>query len=103
MAGKSGVGTTSIMPADRQPLKYAAEAREFTATSTTLGAREGAEEGIKKGLKVMCRETRMRLRRRSWRSRMPVLLSRLRWTRDVGRRVGQRLHALRAARIIRSA
>ena len=29
MAGKSGVSTTSIMPADRQPMKYAAEAREL--------------------------------------------------------------------------
>ena len=37
VAGKSGVATTSIMPADRQPLKYAAEAREFTGEIDDFG------------------------------------------------------------------
>ena len=60
MAGKSGVGMTSIMPADRQPLKYAAEAREFTGEIDDFGPLEKErKKAIKKGLKVMCRETRM--------------------------------------------
>lgn len=60
MAGKSGVGTTSILPADRQPLKYAAEAREFTGEIEDFGPLEKErKKAIKKGLKVMCRETRM--------------------------------------------
>jgi 3-oxoacyl-[acyl-carrier-protein] synthase II len=60
MAGKSGVRTTSIMPADRQPLKYAAEARDFTGEIDDFGPLEKEQKkAIKKGLKVMCRETRM--------------------------------------------
>jgi 3-oxoacyl-[acyl-carrier-protein] synthase II len=60
IAGKSGVATTSIMPADRQPLKYAAEAREFTGEIDDFGTLEKEQKkAIKKGLKVMCRETRM--------------------------------------------
>src|SRR5438105_9118650 len=60
MAGKSGVAVTSIMPADRQPLKYAAEAREFTGEIEDFGPLEKErKKAIKKGLKVMCRETRM--------------------------------------------
>jgi 3-oxoacyl-[acyl-carrier-protein] synthase II len=60
MAGKSGVAMTSIMPADRQPLKYAAEAREFTGEIDDFGPLEKErKKAIKKGLKVMCRETRM--------------------------------------------
>src|SRR5438105_13637391 len=60
IAGKSGVATTSIMPADRQPLKYAAEAREFTGEIEEFGPLEKERKNaIKKGLKVMCRETRM--------------------------------------------
>src|SRR3954447_6829743 len=60
MAGRSGVGTTSIMPSDRQPLKYAAEAREFTGEIDDFGPLEKErKKAIKKGLKVMCRETRM--------------------------------------------
>src|SRR6476660_6838243 len=60
MAGKSGVSTTSIMPADRQPMKYAAEAREFTGEIDDFGPLEKErKKSIKKGLKVMCRETRM--------------------------------------------
>src|SRR3954453_11619383 len=60
LAGRSGVATTSIMPADRQPLKYAAEAREFTGEIDDFGPLEKErKKAIKKGLKVMCRETRM--------------------------------------------
>src|SRR5689334_19681755 len=60
VAGRSGVGTTSILPADRQPLKYAAEAREFTGEIDDFGPLEKErKKAIKKGLKVMCRETRM--------------------------------------------
>jgi 3-oxoacyl-[acyl-carrier-protein] synthase II len=60
MAGTSGVGTISLMPADRQPLKYAAEARQFTGEVEDFGPLEKErKKAIKKGLKVMCRETRM--------------------------------------------
>jgi 3-oxoacyl-[acyl-carrier-protein] synthase II len=60
MAGKSGVAMTTILPADRQPLKYAAEARDFTGEVEDFGPLEKErKKAIKKGLKVMCRETRM--------------------------------------------
>src|SRR5690349_12323697 len=59
-AGKSGVSTTSMLPAERQPMKYAAEAREFTGEVEDFGPLEKErKKAIKKGLKVMCRETRM--------------------------------------------
>ncbi len=58
--GRSGVGATSLLPADRQPLKFAAEAREFTGEIENFGELEKErKKAIKKGLKVMCRETRM--------------------------------------------
>jgi 3-oxoacyl-[acyl-carrier-protein] synthase II len=60
MAGKSGVTATSVLPSDRQPLKIAAEAREFTGEIEDFGPLEKErKKAIKKGLKVMCRETRM--------------------------------------------
>jgi 3-oxoacyl-[acyl-carrier-protein] synthase II len=60
MAGKSGVVPTSYMPPDRQPLRFAAEAREFTGEVEDFGPLEKErKKAIKKGLKVMCRETRM--------------------------------------------
>jgi 3-oxoacyl-[acyl-carrier-protein] synthase II len=60
MAGKSGVGTLTLMPADGQPLKFAGEAREFTGDIENFGPLEKErKKAIKKGLKVMCRETRM--------------------------------------------
>ena len=58
--GRSGVGSTSLLPPDRQPLKYAAEARDFTGDIENFGPLEKErKKAIKKGLKVMCRETRM--------------------------------------------
>jgi 3-oxoacyl-[acyl-carrier-protein] synthase II len=58
--GRSGVSTTSLLPPDRQPLKYAAEARDFTGEIENFGELEKErKKAIKKGLKVMCRETRM--------------------------------------------
>jgi 3-oxoacyl-[acyl-carrier-protein] synthase II len=60
MAGRSGVSTISLLPAERQPMKYAAEAREFTGDAEEFGPLEKErKKAIKKGLKVMCRETRM--------------------------------------------
>jgi 3-oxoacyl-[acyl-carrier-protein] synthase II len=60
MAGRSGVAATTVMPADRQPLKFAAEAREFAGEVEEFGPLEKErKKAIKKGLKVMCRETRM--------------------------------------------
>ena len=59
-AGKSGVSLVSLLPADRQPLKYAGEAKQFTGEIDDFGPLEGdRKKAIKKGLKVMCRETRM--------------------------------------------
>ncbi|MEX2307018.1 MAG: beta-ketoacyl-[acyl-carrier-protein] synthase family protein [Pirellulales bacterium] len=59
-AGRSGVNAVSLLPPDRQPLKYAAEAREFTGEIDDFGPLEKErKKAIKKGLKVMCRETRM--------------------------------------------
>jgi 3-oxoacyl-[acyl-carrier-protein] synthase II len=60
MAGRSGVAATTAIPADGQPLKFAAEAREFTGEVEDFGPLEKErKKAIKKGLKVMCRETRM--------------------------------------------
>src|SRR5262245_14472444 len=59
-AGKSGISLISLLPSDRQPLKYAGEARQFTGEIDDFGPLEGdRKKAIKKGLKVMCRETRM--------------------------------------------
>lgn len=58
--GRSGVSATTLLPADRLPLKYAAECREFTGEIENFGELEKErKKAIKKGLKVMCRETRM--------------------------------------------
>ncbi len=58
--GRSGVSLVSLLPADRQPLKYAGEAKQFTGEIDNFGPLEGdRKKAIKKGLKVMCRETRM--------------------------------------------
>src|ERR1044071_6478723 len=60
MAARSGVSTISLLPSERQPMKYAAEAREFTGEVEEFGPLEKErKKAIKKGLKVMCRETRM--------------------------------------------
>jgi 3-oxoacyl-[acyl-carrier-protein] synthase II len=59
-AGRSGVAATTLLPAAAQPLKFAAEAREFTGEIEDFGPLEKErKKAIKKGLKVMCRETRM--------------------------------------------
>jgi len=59
-AGTSGISLVSLLPADRQPLKYAGEARQFTGEVEEFGPLEKErKKAIKKGLKVMCRETRM--------------------------------------------
>ncbi|MCI0491301.1 MAG: beta-ketoacyl-[acyl-carrier-protein] synthase family protein [Planctomycetes bacterium] len=60
MAGQSGVAPTSFLPPDRQPLKFAGEARQFTGEVEDFGpVDKERKKAIKKGLKVMCRETRM--------------------------------------------
>jgi 3-oxoacyl-[acyl-carrier-protein] synthase II len=59
-AGTSGVSAISLLPAERQPMKYAAEARQFTGEIDDFGSLAAdRKKAIKKGLKVMCRETRM--------------------------------------------
>lgn len=58
--GRSGVSITSLLPADRQPLRFAGEAQQFTGEIDDFGPLEKErKKAIKKGLKVMCRETRM--------------------------------------------
>src|SRR5262245_38668572 len=58
--GRSGVALSTLLPPDRQPLKYAGEARQFTGEIDDFGPLEKEKKkAIKKGLKVMCRETRM--------------------------------------------
>jgi 3-oxoacyl-[acyl-carrier-protein] synthase II len=60
VAGRSGVAATTILPPSKQPLRFAAECREFTGEIEDFGALEKErKKAIKKGLKVMCRETRM--------------------------------------------
>jgi 3-oxoacyl-[acyl-carrier-protein] synthase II len=59
-AGQSGIGTISLLPSDRQPMKYAGEARQFTGEVDDFGPLDKDKtKAIRKGLKVMCRETRM--------------------------------------------
>jgi 3-oxoacyl-[acyl-carrier-protein] synthase II len=59
-AGQSGVAAVSLLPAERQPLKFGGEARAFTGEIDDFGPLEkDRKKSIKKGLKVMCRETRM--------------------------------------------
>jgi 3-oxoacyl-[acyl-carrier-protein] synthase II len=59
-AGQSGVARATLLPPDRQPLKFAGEARQFTGEIDDFGPLEKEKKkAIKKGLKVMCRETRM--------------------------------------------
>jgi 3-oxoacyl-[acyl-carrier-protein] synthase II len=59
-AGRSGVGSITLLPSDQQPLKYGAEARDFTGEIEDFGPLDKErKKAIKKGLKVMCRETRM--------------------------------------------
>jgi 3-oxoacyl-[acyl-carrier-protein] synthase II len=59
-AGTSGVSAISLLPAERQPMKYAGEARQFTGEIEDFGPLAAdRKKAIKKGLKVMCRETRM--------------------------------------------
>ncbi len=59
-AGTSGVSLVSLLPADRQPLKYVGEAKQFTGEIDDFGPlASDRKKAIKKGLKVMCRETRM--------------------------------------------
>src|SRR3972149_762273 len=60
MAGQSGLAPTTLLPAERQPLKFAGEARQFTGEIEDFGPLDkDRTKAIKKGLKVMCRETRM--------------------------------------------
>ena len=59
-AGRSGVGPLTRLPADSCPMKFAAEARDFTADIENFGPLEKlTQRNIKKGLKVMCREIQM--------------------------------------------
>jgi 3-oxoacyl-[acyl-carrier-protein] synthase II len=59
-AGQSGVGTITLLPSERQPMKYAGEARQFAGEIEDFGPLAAdRKKAIKKGLKVMCRETRM--------------------------------------------
>jgi 3-oxoacyl-[acyl-carrier-protein] synthase II len=59
-AGRSGVMRCEMLPADRIPLKFAGEARQFTGAIDDFGPLEAdRKKAIRKGLKVMCRDTQM--------------------------------------------
>jgi 3-oxoacyl-[acyl-carrier-protein] synthase II len=56
-AGTSGVRELTSVPSDAFPIKYGAEAREFTGAIDNFGPLDkGLARNIKKNLKVMCRE-----------------------------------------------
>ena len=59
-AGRSGVAPCEMLPADRIPLKFAGEARQFTGAIDDFGPLDAdRKKAIRKGLKVMCRDTQM--------------------------------------------
>lgn len=59
-AGRSGVAKCEMLPADRVPLKFAGEARQFTGAIDDFGPLDSdRKKSIRKGLKVMCRDTQM--------------------------------------------
>lgn len=58
--GSSGVGELKSIPPGAFPMRYAAEARDFTGAIEDFGPLEKTlSRTIKKGLKVMCREMQM--------------------------------------------
>jgi 3-oxoacyl-[acyl-carrier-protein] synthase II len=58
--GRSGVGPLSCMPADAVPIRYAAEARQFTGDIGDFGALDKEQKkAIRKGSKMMCRECQL--------------------------------------------
>ena len=58
--GRSGVGTLSQMPTDGLPIRFGAEARQFTGEIDDFGPLDKeVKKAIRKGLKVMCRECQM--------------------------------------------
>lgn len=59
-AGRSGVTRCEMLPADRVPLRFAGEARQFTGAIDDFGPLDAdRKKAIRKGLKVMCRDTQM--------------------------------------------
>jgi len=60
MAGRSGVGPLTVVPAGAFPTSVAAAAREFRGEIDDFGPLEkDIKKAIRKGLKVMCRECQM--------------------------------------------
>lgn len=58
--GKSAVGPISSFPSSLLPLKFAAEAKDFTGDIDNFGSLQSdCKKTIRKGLKVMCRESQM--------------------------------------------
>ena len=58
--GRSGVGPLERLPADSLPVRYGAEANEFTGHISDFGPLEKTvQRTIRKGLKIMCREIQM--------------------------------------------
>lgn len=59
-AGRSGVQKCEMLPADRVPMRFAGEARQFTGAIDDFGPLDAdRKKAIRKGLKVMCRDTQM--------------------------------------------
>ena len=59
-AGRSGVSPLRIAPSHALPVRFAAEARQFTGEIDDFGDLDPRQKkAIRKGLKVMCRESQM--------------------------------------------
>jgi 3-oxoacyl-[acyl-carrier-protein] synthase II len=59
-SGCTGIGPLTMTPADVLPLKFAAEARQFTGDIENFGPLEKEQKkAIRKGMKMMCRECQM--------------------------------------------
>jgi 3-oxoacyl-[acyl-carrier-protein] synthase II len=60
LAGRSAVGPLSCLPADSLPIRFAAEAKQFTGEIDDFGPLDKEQKkAIRKGSKMMCRECQM--------------------------------------------
>jgi len=60
VSGRSGVGVSGAPGADGLPVRFSAEASQFTGKIECFGPLDGEQKkAIRKGLKVMCRECQM--------------------------------------------
>ncbi len=65
--GQSGVRSLSLGPAEGLPVRFGAEARQFTGEIDDFGPLDKEQKkAIRKGLKVMCRECQMGVAAAQW-------------------------------------